>query len=168
MSRAAAFFDLDRTLLKGASGPLLTEALVRGGVVPDRHVPGQGMLYQLYELAGESAVTMGMARQAARLFAGRDPEAVRQAADRAADDLVDRVLPYVVPLLDEHRDAGRPVVLATTTPHDLVAALADDLGFDDVVATRYAEDGGGVYTGRLEGEFVWARGKLNAVRRWAG
>ena len=44
--------------------------------------------------------------------------------------------------------------LATTTPHDLVAPLAERLGFDDLVATRYAEEGGS-YTGALEGEFVW-------------
>src|SRR5260370_24672560 len=48
----------------------------------------------------------------------------------------------------------------------MVAPLADVLGFDDVVATRYAERDG-AYAGRLEGEFVWATGKLGAVRRWA-
>src|SRR5207237_560175 len=62
--------------------------------------------------------------------------------------------------------AGRPVVLATTTPYDFVAPLAERLSFDDVVATRYAERDG-VYTGALDGEFVWGRGKLSAVRRWA-
>ncbi|HEX9969708.1 MAG TPA: HAD-IB family hydrolase, partial [Acidimicrobiales bacterium] len=74
---------------------------------------------------------------------------------------------YAPGLVAEHHAAGRPVVLATTTPHDLVAPLAERLGFDDVVATRYAEDESGAYTGRLEGEFVWATGKLGAVRRWA-
>jgi putative phosphoserine phosphatase/1-acylglycerol-3-phosphate O-acyltransferase len=57
-------------------------------------------------------------------------------------------------------------VLTTTTPVDLVTPLAERLGFDDVVATRYAEKDG-AYTGLLAGEFVWANGKLRAVRRWA-
>jgi putative phosphoserine phosphatase/1-acylglycerol-3-phosphate O-acyltransferase len=57
-------------------------------------------------------------------------------------------------------------VLATTTPYDMVAPLAERLDIDDVVATRYAVRDG-VYTGGLDGEFVWGRGKLSAVRRWA-
>src|SRR5918998_477393 len=108
MAGGAAFFDLDRTLLRGASGPLISEALSAAALVP----------------------------------------------------------PYAPALVAEHKRAGRPVVLATTTPHDLVSPLAERLGFDDVVATRYAEAGGS-YTGALEGEFVWANGKLAAVRRWA-
>ena len=62
--------------------------------------------------------------------------------------------------------AGRPLVLATTTPYDLVKPLADALGFDDVVATRYGEHDG-VYDGTLDGEFVWGPGKLRAIAEWA-
>jgi putative phosphoserine phosphatase/1-acylglycerol-3-phosphate O-acyltransferase len=58
-------------------------------------------------------------------------------------------------------------VLATTTPYDLVSPLAERLGFDDVVATRYATDDEGSYTGRIIDEFVWFTGKLSAIRRWA-
>jgi putative phosphoserine phosphatase/1-acylglycerol-3-phosphate O-acyltransferase len=61
--------------------------------------------------------------------------------------------------------------MATTTPRDFVAPLARRLGLDDVVATRYqvaaAGDGKERYTGRLDGAFVWAAGKLTAVRWWA-
>ena len=71
------------------------------------------------------------------------------------------------PLFDEHRAAGRPLVLATTTPYDLVKPLADLLGFDDVVATRYGVTDDGTYDGTIDGPFVWAPGKLAAVRDWA-
>ena len=48
----------------------------------------------------------------------------------------------------EHREAGRPIVLATTTPYDLVKPFADRLGLDDVVATRYGVgDDGDTYSG---------------------
>ena len=57
-------------------------------------------------------------------------------------------------------------MLATTTPYDLVKPLADALGFDDVVATRYGEKDG-VYDGTLDGEFVWGPGKLRAIAEWA-
>ncbi|HEX2039751.1 MAG TPA: HAD-IB family hydrolase, partial [Acidimicrobiales bacterium] len=167
MARGAVFFDLDRTLLRGASGPLIAEALANAGVAPRRGLPGQGVLYKLYDVVGETLPAMALARAAAMAVKGWSREAVRDAGKAAAEKLETMVAPYARPLLDEHRAAGRPVVLATTTPHDLVAPLAERLGFDDVVATRYADDGHGVYTGRLEGEFVWARGKLAAVQRWA-
>jgi putative phosphoserine phosphatase/1-acylglycerol-3-phosphate O-acyltransferase len=167
MAGGAAFFDLDRTLLRGASGPLIGEALAAAGLAPRASLPGQGLLYKAYNLLGESLPSMALARGAALASKGRSRQAVRTAGEAAADKLEELVTPYARPLIDEHRKAGRPVVLATTTPHDLVAPLADRLGFDDVVATRYAEDDDGAYTGGLEGEFVWARGKLSAVRRWA-
>ena len=58
-------------------------------------------------------------------------------------------------------------MLATTTPYDLVKPLADLLGFDDVVATRYGVADDGTYNGTIVGNFVWANGKLAAVRTWA-
>jgi putative phosphoserine phosphatase/1-acylglycerol-3-phosphate O-acyltransferase len=164
---AAAFFDLDRTLLRGASGPLINEALQTAGLIPQRGIPGQRLIYGLFNAVGETLPAMALARAAALAAKGWSRDAVRQAGKAAAEELEGLVAPYAPGLIAEHRAAGRPVVLATTTPHDLVSPLAERLGFDDVVATRYAEDGGGVYTGALEGEFVWARGKLSAVRRWA-
>ncbi|MBW3537021.1 MAG: HAD-IB family hydrolase [Actinobacteria bacterium] len=165
--RAAAFFDLDRTVLRGASGPLVTGALVKAGLVPAASLRGQGLLYRFYDLVGETLPAMALARLAASASKGWAGEDVRQAGKAAAEELEQLVAPYVKGLLDRHRAEGRPVVLATTTPHDLVAPLAERLGFDDVIATRYASTEDGAYTGALEGEFVWATGKLAAVRRWA-
>lgn len=162
----AAFFDLDRTLLHGASGPLINQALVGAGIAPDRRLPGQDLLYRFYEIVGETLPSMALARGAALAARGWSAEAVRQAGELAAEQLETLVAPFAPGLLQDHREAGRRTVLATTTPHDLVAPLAKRLGFDAVVATRYAE-ADGRYTGRLEGEFVWAAGKLAAVRRWA-
>jgi putative phosphoserine phosphatase/1-acylglycerol-3-phosphate O-acyltransferase len=166
MAPGAAFFDLDRTLLKGASGPLITEALQSAGIAPQRSLPGQGLLYRVYDLIGETLPSMALARAAAVLAKGWSADAVRQAGKAAAERLEDLVAPYARPILEEHRAAGRPVVLATTTPFDLISPLAERLAFDDVIATRYAEESG-AYTGKLEGEFVWANGKLSAVKRWA-
>ena len=111
---------------------------------------------------------MALARAAVFAAKGRPRQLLERAA-REAIELEAQVAPYVYPLIDDHRRAGHRLVLASTTPRDLVLPLADLLGFDDVVATRYASDGGEVdrYTGALDGEFVWGRGKLSAVRRWA-
>jgi putative phosphoserine phosphatase/1-acylglycerol-3-phosphate O-acyltransferase len=167
MAGGAAFFDLDRTLLRGASGPLIGEALAAAGLTPRSGLPGQSLLYRLYDIVGETLPSMALARGAALASKGWSQADVRKAGEAAAEKLEELVTPFARPLIEEHQRAGRAVVLATTTPHDLVAPLAERLGFDDVVATRYSASDDGVLTGGLEGEFVWARGKLAAVRRWA-
>jgi putative phosphoserine phosphatase/1-acylglycerol-3-phosphate O-acyltransferase len=77
------------------------------------------------------------------------------------------VQPFAHGIFEEHRQAGRRLVLATTTPLDLVQPLAEALGFDDVVATRYATGDDGRYNGQFDGEFVWGPGKLRAITAWA-
>jgi putative phosphoserine phosphatase/1-acylglycerol-3-phosphate O-acyltransferase len=162
----AAIFDLDRTLLRGASGPLLNEALAGVGVVSARQLQAGSLLYRVYDLVGETLPSMALARAAAVVARGWSAEAVRHAGKLAADNLDKIVAPYARALLRQHRESGQITVLATTTPYDLVAPLAELLGFDHLVATRYAEKDG-LYTGSLSGEFVWSRGKLAAMRRWA-
>jgi putative phosphoserine phosphatase / 1-acylglycerol-3-phosphate O-acyltransferase len=164
---SAVFVDLDRTLLRSASGPVLHEAMEAEGVVPPgRHLPGDQVMYALYNRFGESVPFIGLARAAALLMRGRSVDATRRAAKRAIEPLTDLVQPWAPAALAEHRAAGRAVVLATTSPEDLVAPLAGSLGFDDVIATRYGV-ADGRYTGRIEGPFVWGTGKLRAVGEWA-
>ncbi|MET0904267.1 MAG: HAD-IB family hydrolase [Acidimicrobiales bacterium] len=165
MARGAAFFDLDRTLLRGASGPVIGKALKEAGVT-DRSIPGEQLIYRFYDLFGENRPSMEVTKRAVRFAEGWVRERVQEAGESAADALAGALQPFARPILDEHRKAGRPLVLATTTPYDLVKPLADALGFDDVVATRYgAKDG--VYDGTLDGEFVWGPGKLRAIAEWA-
>jgi putative phosphoserine phosphatase/1-acylglycerol-3-phosphate O-acyltransferase len=164
---AAAIFDLDRTLLRGASGPVLSHALREAGVISERSIPGEGLVYRLFDLVGETRPSMILTRQAARFAKGWRRDQVRTAGEMAADELAEAVQPFAHPLIDGHRAAGRSLVLATTTPEDMIRPLAERLGFDDVVATRYGLDGDGRYDGTIAGEFVWGKGKLRAVRSWA-
>lgn len=165
-AKGAAFFDLDRTLLAGASGEVFSRAMRDAGLV-SRSIPGEQLLYKLFNTVGETLPSMALARQAVTLAKGRPRRAVQQAAEAAAAALAELVQPLAAPLFDEHRAAGRPVVLATTTPYDLVKPLADLLGLDDVVATRYGVHADGTYDGTLDGPFVWSAGKLAAVTEWA-
>lgn len=166
MAHPAAFFDLDRTLLKGASGPAISRALRAVGLLPDRVVPGEGLLFGLFDLIGENRPSMMLARQGARAASGWSVEEVARAAEIAADELVPAVQPYARLAAASHHAAGRLVVIATTTPEPLVAPLARRLGFDAVVATRWAVDNGR-YTGDIDGPFVWNNGKLDAVHQFA-
>ncbi len=163
----AVFVDLDRTLLRSASGPVVQEAMVSEGVLGEgRHVPGESLLYGFYNRFGESLPSIGLARAAARYMRGRPADATRRAGKRAVEPLVDLVQPWALEALQAHRAEGLRIVLATTSPMDLIAPLADALGFDDIIATRYAEREGR-YTGRLDGGFVWGLGKRAAVGQWA-
>ncbi len=163
----AVFVDLDRTLLRGASGLVLGAAMRAEGLMDGRpSLPGESLLYRLYDLQGESLAFMAMVRAAPRFTTGWDVDAVRRAGGRAAADLAELVQPYAPAVLAAHRAAGRLLVLATTSPIDLVAPFAELAGFDDVVGTRYASRDGR-YTGGIDGDFAWATGKLAVVRRWA-
>ena len=169
MSDAAGdvFVDLDRTLIRSASGPVVQEAMVAEGVVGGgHHLPGDRLLYSFYNRFGESVPSIALARAAAGYMRGRSAEATRRAGKRAVEPLIDLVQPWALEALQAHRAEGRPIVLATTSPTDLVSPLADALGLDDVIATRYAESDGR-YTGRLDGGFVWGLGKRAAVGQWA-
>ena len=160
---AAAIFDLDRTLLLGASGPVFSDAMREAGLTT-RSVPGEKLLFEVFNRIGETLPSMALARQAASLARGIERGRVRRAAAHVAPRLVDMVPPYARAVVEGHRAEGRRLVMATTTPLDLVQPLADLLGFDDVVATRYEVDADGVYTGRIDGPFVWSVGKLAAVK----
>lgn len=171
MAAAAAIFDLDRTLLRTSSTPALNAALFETGVAGRGSVPGQRAMLRFYDVFGETLPSMALARAAALAAKGWAVKEVEAAAELAATELERQILPYVPALLDVHRSAGRLLVLATTTPHDMVAPIARRLGIDHVIATRYGRtvDADGVerYDGSVDGGFVWSIGKLQALQRWA-
>ena len=165
---AAAFFDLDRTLIPGSSGTVFARHLHAAALSSMGGSSWLDPLTRLYEAFGETWLTMQAARLAAGASKGWPVADVRKAAEAAAEELVDCVGGFVPGLLAEHRSEGRHLVMATTTPEALVAPLAKKLGFDAVVATRWAtQDSGRAYAGEVDGEFLWGRQKLLAVRRWA-
>lgn len=162
---AAAFVDLDRTLLAGASGPVITAALRTAKLVP-QSIPGESFIYRLFNTVGETLPAMLLARQGAAAMKGKSQRIVREAVRTAIPELSALVQPFARKMIDDHRAAGEKLVLATTTPYDFIDEFARSLGFDDVIGTRYAVDAGGLYTGELDGRFVWSGGKLAAVSEW--
>ena len=73
---AAAFFDLDRTLLAGASGEVFSAAMREAGLV-SRSIPGEQLLYKVFNTIGETLPSMALARQAVTLAKGRDRKSTR-------------------------------------------------------------------------------------------
>jgi putative phosphoserine phosphatase/1-acylglycerol-3-phosphate O-acyltransferase len=162
---AAAFIDLDRTLLSGASGPVITASLRAARLVP-QSFPGESLLYRIFNTVGETLPSMVLARQGATAMKGKSQRLVRDAARTAIPELTTLVQPFARQVIDKHRAAGDKLVLATTTPYDFIEEFARSLGFDDVIGTRFEVDSGGLYTGELDGRFVWSGGKLAAVSEW--
>ncbi len=165
----AAFFDLDRTLLGGSSGAVFQRTLRDQGLGPDVDIPGLSALNSLFGLAGETRMTMRLAKASSRAAKGWSTDAVRTAAEAAVPELIELVESFVAIEFARHRDAGRPIVMATSSPMQLVEPLARALEVDDVLATKWETTTGAdgeVFSGGIDGRFVWARDKWLEVRDW--
>ena len=164
---SAAIFDLDRTLISSSSAVVFQRLLSDAGLGALPDLPLAETFLRFYEQFGESWVMMQPAKLGARTAKGWSVEAVHRATVEAAREIDEKlVLPFARLTIEEHRKAGRLLVLATTSPEPWVAPLAEQLGFDAVVATKWKSDGG-TYTGEIDGPFVWGRAKADAVRAWA-
>jgi putative phosphoserine phosphatase/1-acylglycerol-3-phosphate O-acyltransferase len=163
----AAIFDLDRTLIASSSAPVFQRHLADAGVGGVREIPFADAFLRFYEQFGESWVMMQPAKLGARTAKGWSIIMVDEGAKNAAVEIADQMLqPFAQTVFDEHREAGRLLVLATTSPEPWVAPLAEQLGFDAVIATKWAS-ADGAFTGELDGPFVWGRAKADAVGDWA-
>ncbi|MEE9416847.1 MAG: HAD-IB family hydrolase [Acidimicrobiales bacterium] len=161
----AAFFDLDRTLLQGASGPVMSEALRDAGILTSSKSPIEDALFGLFDLVGENRPSMVLARLGVRFSKGWDAAAAADAGRSAAERLEPMIQPYARQLIDWHHGEGRSVVMATTSPYPMCAHLGELLGLDDVIATSYGVDKG-KYDGTVDGHYVWGPGKRDAVVEW--
>ena len=112
-TRAAAFIDLDRTLIGEASGPLLSAALRNAGVVSGSRLPGEDMLYRVFNLVGETLPSMVLARQGVAVMKGKPRHEVVAAAHAVAQQLADLVRANARNIIAEHKRNGVKVVLAT-------------------------------------------------------
>jgi len=170
MTRGAAIFDLDRTLITTSSATVFRAHLAAAGIGGSGEIPLADVFARFYEQFGETWIMMQPARLASRAAAGWSVDAVDAAMRGAAEELADLLLPGASSAIEQHRAAGRLLVMATTSPFPFVKPFADRLGFDDVVSTRWERESGPdgeVFTGRMDGDFVWGRSKSDAVARWA-
>jgi HAD superfamily hydrolase (TIGR01490 family) len=165
----AAFFDLDKTLLPGSSLFPLAREMYRQRLFTARDIARLGADQLRYRLLGhEARGPMDRARaKSLEVIAGRRKEDVVEFGRSVAhEELLPRLYPQAVELLLRHKGAGREVYIASSSPEDYLALLADELGIDGVIGTR-AEVVDGRYTGRLEGPMVHGPEKAARVRQLA-
>jgi HAD superfamily hydrolase (TIGR01490 family) len=163
----AAFFDLDRTLIRGSAVFPLAVAAFRAGHVPPRDLLSDAVNAVGFVLHGASDERSAALRERVlRAVAGQRVEDVVALGDRFLDGLVASVLPESAALLAEHAARGEDRVIVSASPVEIVCELAGRLGLEGAVGTR-SEIVDGRYTGRLEGAFCYGEGKVAEVRRLA-
>ncbi|MBT5753880.1 HAD-IB family hydrolase [Acidimicrobiales bacterium] len=166
MSHAAAFFDLDRTLIRSSSAPVFARYIAEAGITEHHDIPLANLFLKFYEEVGESRLTMVPAKLSVRTSRGWNVAAVAKASAAASQELLGDIQPFAAGLFEKHRADGLKLVLATTSPEAFVRPLADALGFDDVICTKW-KSADGSYLGEIDGAFVWGTEKADAVAAWA-
>jgi HAD superfamily hydrolase (TIGR01490 family) len=156
MESEAAFFDLDKTLLPGSSLFPLAREMYRQHYFGLRDIGRLAADQIRYRLIGSEAQgPMERARQATlEVVRGRPrEEVIAFGRSVAREELLPRLYPQAVELMSRHKRAGRAVYIASSSPEDYLALLAQELAVDGVVGTR-AEVVDGLYTGNLDGPIV--------------
>jgi HAD superfamily hydrolase (TIGR01490 family) len=162
---AAGFFDVDNTMMQGAS----IYYLARGLAARKYFTTGDLLRFGLRQLkfrvlASENGADMTEAREAALAFvAGRRVEELRQLSEEIFDELMaERIWSGTLALARLHLDAGQRVWLVTAAPVELGAVIAQRLGLTGAIGT-VAEVKDGVYTGRLVGGMMHGPTKAAAI-----
>jgi HAD superfamily hydrolase (TIGR01490 family) len=169
MSVEAAFFDLDKTLLPGSSLFPLAREMYRQRYFGLRDIARLATDQIRYRLVGSEAEGPMERARAASLEAIRGrlrEEVVAVGRAVAREELVPRLYPQAVELLSRHKQAGREVYIASSSPEDYIALLAEELGIDGVIGTR-AESINDRYTGELDGPMVHGAEKAARVSEFA-
>jgi HAD superfamily hydrolase (TIGR01490 family) len=164
---AAAFFDLDRTLIRRSSALALAGSFRRRGLIGRRQLARAAVSQFLFALRGADHETVRRASEdGLAILRGLTPDAMRELVAEAMEPTL-RPLVYreAIELAAAHRERGEPVYLVSATLQEIVEGIADELGLDGAVGTL-CEIVDGAYTGRAL-RACFARTKADAVRELA-
>ena len=166
---AAAFFDVDNTMMMGASLFHFARGMAARKFFTATDLAGFAWQQLKYRTAGtENPEVMQASREQALSFvAGRKVSELVELGEEIYDELMaDRIWEGTRALAQMHLEAGQRVWLVTATPVELAQIIARRLGLTGALGT-VAENSDGVYTGRLVGELLHGRAKAHAVRALA-
>ena len=161
---AAAFFDVDNTIMRGASIYYFARGLAARKMFGARDLARFAWGQVAFRMSGEKADHIDAAREAALAFvAGHTVAEIVSLSEEIYDEtMADRIWEGTRNLAQRHLDAGQRVWLVTATPADLADIIAARLGFTGALGT-VAEAAEGRYTGRLVGELLHGQAKAAAV-----
>jgi HAD superfamily hydrolase (TIGR01490 family) len=167
LSPSAAFFDLDRTLIKRSSVLALAGSFRERGVISRWDLVKSAFWQVLFVLRGASAERVRSASEdGMKILNGFSVEEMRSLVGDAME-VVLRPLVYddSLRLVQRHREQGEKVYIVSATLQEIVEHIADDLGFDGAIGST-CEIVDGVYTGRSL-RATHGEGKADAVRALA-
>lgn len=167
VGQGAAFFDLDKTVIAKSSTLAFGRSFYTSGLIDRRAVLKSTYAQFVYGIAGADAAQMDRMRDAlAQLCRGWPVAQVSQVVQETLHDLIDPlVYDEAVALIEEHRSAGRDVVLVSSSGEEVVGPIGQLLGVDHVIATRLrVEDG--CYTGEIA-FYAFGPHKAEAIRALA-
>ena len=161
---AAAFFDLDRTLLRRASALALAGTFRERGLISRRQLAKAAGWQLLFVLRGASHETVRRAAEdGLLLLRGFTPDEMRELVADAMEPVL-KPLVYAEPLhlVEQHRERGEPVYIVSASLQEIVEGIAEELGFDGALGT-ICEVRDGAYTGKAL-RALHAENKAECVR----
>ncbi|WP_460463317.1 HAD family hydrolase [Arthrobacter pigmenti] len=160
----AAFFDVDNTMMRGASLFHVARKMYQRRAFRMRDVAGFAWKQLKFRLRGENLNDVHSIRESALAFAtGIAVSDVETLGDEVYDEMIaSRIWPGTRALASQHIMAGRKVWLVTGTPIEVARVIADRLGLTGALGT-VGEITDGYYTGQLVGDFLHGPAKADAI-----
>ena len=165
--KAAAFFDLDKTIIAGSSALAFSRPLLREGLITRRAAlrSSYAQLSLLFNGADE-ATTERIRRSAAAICAGWEVEQVRAIVAETLHEVVEPlVYAEAAELVAAHRAHGDEVVVLSASGLEVVEPIAELLGATRCAASRMVVQDGR-YTGEIE-YYLYGAAKAEEARRVA-
>lgn len=161
---AAAFFDVDNTVVRGASIFFLARGLYRRDFLTVRDIVRFAWQQINFRLVGENLDHVADVQERALEFvAGHSVAELRAIGEEVFDELIaDKIWPGTLELAHMHVAAGQRVWLVTATPVEVADVIAHRLGLTGALGT-VAEHVDGIYTGSLVGAPMHGKAKAGAV-----
>ncbi|NHT19750.1 HAD family hydrolase [Cellulomonas sp. IC4_254] len=150
--RAAAFFDLDKTVIATSAASAFARPFLSGGLLT-RRAALRSAAAQLAFLLGSATEgrTERVRAQLSAMVAGWDVERVSTIVAASLQDAIGPVVyAEALDLVAEHHAAGHDVVVVSASSSELVEPIAELIGADEVIASRM-----GVADGRYTGEIAF-------------
>jgi HAD superfamily hydrolase (TIGR01490 family) len=165
--RAAAFFDLDRTLMAGSSAYEFARASYRNGLISRRQLAAGAWANVQFRLKGSTdGATDELRERISQAIEGVRVVELQRLGPAVLAGVLPRIYPQMLQVAWQHQDEGREVYICTAAAHELAEVLAMVLGFDGGIGAR-SEIRDGIYTGRPHGPFTYREGKAQAMRELA-
>lgn len=167
-TRTAAFFDVDNTVLRGASIFHMAKGLWKRGFFTGRDIAAMLWKQVHFALVGENLAHVAKIREQALTFvAGHTVDEIERIGEEVYDEVMaDKIWPGTRALAQSHLESGHDVWLVTASPVEVATVIASRLGLTGALGT-VAESVDGVYTGRLVGEPLHGASKAVAVEALA-